>query len=37
MQYEEPLMLPWPESLGDKSILIFPTNTTVLSKEELLE
>jgi|LauGreDrversion4_2_1035121.scaffolds.fasta_scaffold957542_1 hypothetical protein len=30
-------MLPWPESLGDKKILIFPTNTTVLSKEELLE
>jgi len=30
-------MLPWPESLGDKKELIFPTNTTVLSKEELFE
>jgi hypothetical protein len=30
-------MLPWPEELGDKQQLIFPTNTTVLSKKELLE
>jgi hypothetical protein len=36
MAYEEPLILPWPESLSELQEVVFTTKTTMITTKELL-